>query len=264
VGTISKLFQVRQKSTKRLANSGSFRYIVAINAERNDKQKASVAHIGGTLAESANVTRGSGAPTPDHDAYQPARASRIKAEQSRLIEWAKKRDKLGSGRLPPEFTRGGEHQVFFQKRTRRYVKVTLPDKHKGYGIALGSFTHGATPAEYLDRLDLQNRIFNDDIRLERVIVKNNFPLIVISQPAIKGMPPTQTGIDEMMATKGFEKLISGAYYDSENGFLVFDLFPKNAMQAADGVIYPFDPVIQRITPDFADFLRSDPERIHNR
>lgn len=101
-------------------------------------------------------------------------------------------------------------------------------------------------------------------RLERIIIKNNTPLIITSQPAIKGAPPTQAAIDDMMAAKGFEKLISGAYYDSENGFLVFDLFPKNAMQAADGVIYPFDPVIQRITSDFADFLRMDPERIHNR
>ena len=129
---------------------------------------------------------------------------------------------------------------------------------------MGSLTHGATPAEYLDRLDLQNKIFNDDIRLERVVVKNGQPLIITSQPAIKGKPPTQAAIDDLMAEKKFEKLISGAYYDSGNGYLVFDLFPKNAMQAADGVIYPFDPVIQRITPDFADFLRSDPERIHNR
>jgi hypothetical protein len=145
-----------------------------------------MAHVGGSLAESAYFTRGGGAPAPDHDADQPARASRVKAEQSRLIKWAKAKGKLGSGRLPPEFTRGGEHQVFFQKRTQRYLKVTLPDKHKGYGIALGSLTHGATPAEYLDRLDLQNKIFNDDIRLERVVVKNAQPLIVTSQPAVKG------------------------------------------------------------------------------
>jgi hypothetical protein len=36
---------------------------------------------------------------------------------------------------------------FFQKRTQRYLKATLPDRQRGYGIALGSFTHGATPSE---------------------------------------------------------------------------------------------------------------------
>lgn len=232
------------------------------NATPDGHREANLADLGGTLAESANYTRGGGPPTPDHDADQSTRASRIEAEQVRLIQWAKEKGKLGAGRLPPEFTHGGEHWVFFQKRTKRYLKVTLPDRHKGYGIALGSFIHGATPAEYLDRLDLQNKIFDDDIRLERIVVKNHFPLIVTSQPAIKGSPPLQVAIDEMMAAKGFEKLISGAYYDARNGLLVFDLFPKNAVQAVDGVIYPFDPVIQRITPDFADFLRSDPERIH--
>lgn len=246
-------------------NSQKPKYLVIlkdINATPNDKQ-ADVANVGGALAESAYFTRGGGPPNPDHDAYQSARDNRVEAEQSRLIEWAKAHGKLG-GRLPPEFTRGGEHQVYFQQRTQRVIKVTLPDKHKGFGIALGSWTHGATPAEYLDRLDLQNKIFNDDIRLERVVVKHGKPLVITSQPAIKGTPPTQADIDSMMASKGFEKLISGAYYDCENGYLVFDLFPKNAMQATDGVIYPFDPVIQRITPDFADFLRSFPDRIHNR
>lgn len=67
-----------------------------------------------------------------------------------------------------------------------------------------------------------------------------------------------------MTAKGFEQLTSGAYYDAKEGLLIFDLFPKNALQAADGTIYPFDPVIQRITPDFADFLRQHSDRIHNR
>ena len=67
------------------------------------------------------------------------------------------------------FARGGEHEVFFQKRTQRYLKATRLDRHKGYGIALGSHTHGATPSEYLDRLLLHNTIFDDDIRLERIV-----------------------------------------------------------------------------------------------
>lgn len=87
-------------------------------------------------------------------------------------------------------TRGGEHQVYFQRHTRRYVKATLPERQKGYGIALGSFDRGATPSEYLDRLDLQNRIFDDNIRLERIVIKNDKPIIVTSQPAIKGVAPT--------------------------------------------------------------------------
>ena len=218
-----------------------------------------------TLESSAHFTRGGGAPAPDHDADHARRTGRIAAEQRRLIQWAKENGKLGfSGRLPPVFARGGEHQVYFQKRTRRYLKATLPDRQKGYGIALGSFTHGATPSEYLDRLALQNEIFDDDIRLERIVANNGKPIIITSQPAIKGNAPAQAALDELMAAKGYEKLSDGAYYDVRAGWLVFDLFPRNAIQTADGQIYPIDPVIQRVTPEFGQFLRDEPYTINLR
>jgi hypothetical protein len=215
------------------------------------------------IESSADFTRGGSPPIPDHDATERQRAERIEAEQRRLIAWAKANGKLG-GRLPKDDVGGGEHIVRLVEKADRVIKATQLGKHKGYGIALGSLTLGATPAEYLDRLSLQNVIFNDDIRLERVVLKDGKPVIVTSQPAIKGIVPTQAAIDETMAAKGYERLTGGAYYDSELGLLIFDLFPKNAMQAADGVIYPFDPVIQRVQPDFADFLRANPDRIHNR
>ena len=217
------------------------------------------------LESAAHFTRGGGPPTPDHDADHASRSSRVEAEQQRLIHWAKENRKLGpSGRLPPAFARGGEHEVFFQKRTQRYLKATRLDRQRGYGIALGSRTHGATPSEYLDRLALQNRIFDDDIRLERIVANNGQPIIITSQPFIKGDTPTQDALDELMLAKGYANLAEGAYYDERSGLLMFDLFPRNAIQAADGRIYPIDPVIQRITPDFGQFLREHPYTINLR
>ena len=90
-----------------------------------------------TLESSAHHTRGGGAPAPDHDAAHADRTRRVEAEQQRLIQWAKENRKLG-GRLPPEFTRGGEHQVYFHRAKQRYLKATLPERQLGYGIALGS------------------------------------------------------------------------------------------------------------------------------
>jgi hypothetical protein len=127
---------------------------------------------------------------------------------------------------------------------------------------LGSNDRGATPSEYLDRLDLQNRIFNDDIRLDRIVVKDGKPVILTSQPFIKGVPPTQLALDELMTSKGYEKLADGAYYDEGTGLLVFDLFPRNAIKTVDGYIYPIDPVIQRITKEFGQFLREEPYTIN--
>lgn len=217
------------------------------------------------LESSAHFARGGNPPTPDHDADNASRAGRLKTEQQRLIQWAEENAKLGrSSRLPPAFARGGEHQVYFQKRTGRYIKATLPDRQKGYGIALGSFTHGAMPSEYLDRLALQNRIFHDDIRLERIVANHGKPIIIISQPAIKGTVATQAALDELMAAKSYERLSDGAYYYEKAGLLIFDLFPRNAIQVADGTIYPIDPVIQRITSEFGQFLREHPYTINLR
>ena len=129
---------------------------------------------------------------------------------------------------------------------------------------MGSLNHGATSSEYLDRIALQNQIFNDDIRLERVVENKGEPIIITSQPSIKGHPPTQIALDELMLGKGHEKLDEGAHYDVGVGLLIFDLFPRNAIQAADGHIYPIDPVIQRITPDFGQFLRQEPYTINLR
>ena len=67
-----------------------------------------------------------------------------------------------------------------------------------------------------------------------------------------------------MLGKGYEKLADGAYYDERTGLLVFDLFPRNAIQTADGVVYPIDPVIQRINPEFGQFLREQPYTINLR
>lgn len=64
------------------------------------------------------------------------------------------------------------------------------ERQLGYGIALGSFSCGATPSEYLDRLDLQNLIFHDDIRLERVVANGGKPIIITSQPFTMGLMAT--------------------------------------------------------------------------
>jgi hypothetical protein len=231
--------------------------------EHSDVSKISVANIEGSLESAARFTRGGTPAAPDHDATESGRSARIQAEQPRLIQWAKAHRKLGR-KIPPEDSRGGEHRVFYSEKTGRYFKSTISEKHKGYGIALGSYSHGATPSEYLDRLTLQNKIFNDDIHLEWVTVKNGKPIIITSQPFISGPYPTQQEIDEMMIEHGFEMLVAGAYYDKQEGLLVFDLFPKNAKTNSAGVICPFDPVIQRITSEFAVFLREFPDRIHDR
>ena len=216
-----------------------------------------------TLETCARFTRGGGAPAPDHDADHSAREVRVVSEQKRLLRWAEKNGCLRKRHRPlPEFARGGEHLVFYRQSNKRYYKATLADRQKGYGIALGSYTRGATPAEYLDRQALHNRIFGDDIQLEYVLENDAFPIIVISQPGVRGSAPPQAAIDAMMIGMGYENLAPGAYYGEDAGLLIFDLLPRNAILTEDNRIFPIDPVIQRINVEFAAFLRSQPFTIN--
>jgi hypothetical protein len=113
----------------------------------------------------------------------------------------------------------------------------------------------------LDRLDLQNQIFDDDIRLERIIDARGIPVIVTSQPSIHGVMAGSAAIDLMMGSKNYEKLADGAFCNG-NGLLIFDLFPRNVIQVETGEIFPIDPVVQRITAEFGDFLRNHPDTIN--
>ncbi len=118
--------QISQKSWQ---NGIAYAIFGLINASPDDIRKAAVADARRTLESAADFTRGGGAPAPDHDADYASRAGRIEAEQRRLIQWAEENGKLGSsGRLPPVFAQGGEHDVFFQKRTQRYLKATRQDR----------------------------------------------------------------------------------------------------------------------------------------
>jgi hypothetical protein len=103
-----------------------------------------------------------------------------------LRQWAEEQGKL-KNKLPKEHVRGSEHTVEWDPNRGRVLKATRPDTHLGFGIAYGAQTPGATPSEYLDRLAIHNRIFNDQIKLEYIVpVGLGEVSIVTSQPFIKG------------------------------------------------------------------------------
>jgi hypothetical protein len=62
--------------------------------------------------------------------HYASRTKRVETEQRQLIQWAKENRRLG-GRLPPEFGRGGEHQVYFHRSKQRYLKATLLQRQLG-------------------------------------------------------------------------------------------------------------------------------------
>ena len=52
----------------------------------------------------------------------------------------------------------------------------------------------------------------------------------------------------------------GAFYNEAEGVLAFDMYPKN-VKFSNGVAVPIDPVLQRATPEFAEFIRQNHQNL---
>ena len=210
----------------------------------------------------ANDIGGSAVTDPTHDEGYAERQHRNAREEARLKEWAEKRGLLGGG-LPENKHQGGEHAVEFDERRQRFIKGTLPEVGFGYGIYLSNTGQQATPGEYLDRLALHNRIFGDDIKVERVVPLGAGKFsIVTSQSALQGEPATPRQIQQSMRSKGFEPIADGVFYNRDEGLLIHDMHPRNAVFSG-GRAVPIDTSVQRVTPEFADWISKNAQILKN-
>lgn len=238
-----------------MARSGFKPKSLAENSTSSQNKSDEISQ-GNPLESAAAYVGGSARATPQHDDDWPTREGRSADEAKRLEEWAKANGKLGGPSIT-EQKRGSEHIVHFDESSGRWGKQTRPESGDGFGIALTNTGQGATPGEYLDRLTLNNKIFNDDVRLERVVKNGGKLSIITSQPDISGREATNPEIDASMAERGFRKIAPGIFYGTgENeGVLVHDMVPRNAI-FSNGRAVPIDPAIQRATPELANFIHT--------
>ena len=225
----------------------------ASNEKSDDSQRPESTQ---SALESAKDYVGRGAETvPGHDASGAERLARIATEQERLTRWAQANNRVIPS-VPERHLGGREHNVSFDPATGRVTKSTLFTDNFGYGHAFHDDTPGATPSEYLDRTQIANRIFNDDVRLEAITQTPKGPSIVTSQPFIRGRDSTTDEIDSYMRGKGFTRLGLGAYYHEGEGILAHDMHPRNVKTDLQGNIHPIDPIIQRVKPAMVEELKN--------
>ncbi len=151
--------------------------------------------------------------------------------------------------LPPGFgqTRGSEHEVWLSADKLRVIKAT----HAGeFGRKFGP-DRFATLDEYLERIRLLNDEFAVGWQIEGVYGEGRSQRIITSQPAYHGKPPTMAEIRQFMLERGFEfhrTRFGDAWFRQEDGLMVSDAEPKNAVVTAKGIM-PFDFIIARPTPE---------------
>lgn len=151
--------------------------------------------------------------------------------------------------LPQGFgqTRGSEHEVWLSESGVRVTKAT----HAGeFGRKFGP-DRFATQEEYLERIGLINEEFSLDWQIEGACGMGKSLRIITSQPAFTGCPPSLKEIHQFMTGRGFvfhRTRFGDAWFRAEDGLLVSDAEPKNAVVTAQGIM-PFDFLISRPGPE---------------
>ena len=112
----------------------------------------------------------------------------------------------------------------------------------------------ALPLEYLERLQLQNEIFADEVSFVGVAGEKPRARVVTRQPHIRGEHATLDEIVFLMTEElGFRLLpkhFSVGYSDSlafvREDVAVFDLRPANVVRTKEGLIVPIDAIPFRL------------------
>jgi hypothetical protein len=216
---------------------------------------------GSLAAEAAAYLRESAEAMEGGNGIEPE----IRRQADCLLEWARKKNLI----LTDSFTDGLEkfksdtleHVVYLRPSDRRVIKCTKPGR---FGLAHGADgCYGrhvpATPLFYLRRIELSNREFPTDLRLEGIALgKPDFgnkeelrPYIVTSQRLIEPIDvncqnPSEEEIAASMMKLGFKLLPENVYnwVRESDGIVVTDARMLNFILSDEGII-PIDLIIAK-------------------
>lgn len=163
------------------------------------------------------------------------------------------------------FIRGGEeHRVRPGKLV--FGKATYPGR---YGLTViaanGQPTlTNALPAEYLRRLLLANRVFDDDIRLIGVTREAEGLVIITTQPTVVGAAATREEMTAFFDARRFVPLPgfcagyrgSLSFYRDLDQVAVFDAHPANFLLDSHSIILPIDAVMVEADDELANLLEA--------
>lgn len=167
-----------------------------------------------------------------------------------------------------ELPKTNEHTIRIDEETGRYWKYTIGDGY-GYIPSISQRTvfgqtfsrltvSEASPSQYLRRVELMNRIFGDDIRIEGITKSGG---LVVSQPGIAGRAATGEEIDEAFLGMGWikipnddldlvDQLRGSAWYSPLHKVVVVDARPANCVRTRQGKIAPIDIMISDVGDNF--------------
>lgn len=147
----------------------------------------------------------------------------------------------------------GSHVEKYQKRDA-WVPVITPNGLLGLGSSV--------PSEYLRRLQLQNDLFGDVIRVTALTRANRF---VISQPTLRGGEPSENEIRDVLQNNGWKRvpitlqdlpnqLMGSAWWHDQEDLVLLDARKPNFKKTDRGVL-PIDLIIADATAEMRKLLQ---------
>jgi hypothetical protein len=115
--------------------------------------------------------------------------------------------------------------------------------------------HKASPVAYLERWNLHNEIFGDQVIFLGALETEAGLRPVIRQPAIDGEPATDEEIPSFFTDSGWLPfVIEGnlAFFDPERNLVISGTHRGNIILMADGLHAPIDPRVQPISGSLLD------------
>jgi len=220
---------------------------------REDELSESISLLPGDVAERVF------GPNPQGIACTQSSQESIRQQRQALIE-ARLFNHI---RFPKGYdARGTEHTVCFKGQ------LVFKFQHSdGWTPTLGLdqklTVASATPHQYLRRLDLQNTLFGDAIRIIGTTRANR---LVTSQPTLRGGEPTENDIRDVLSDGGWQRvpihcqnlphqLMGSAWWHPEEELVLVDARKPNFKKTEFGTL-PIDLVIGDLTEQMSDLFRA--------
>jgi hypothetical protein len=155
---------------------------------------------------------------------------------------------------PPD-DEGNEHQIWYLPDTRCVLKATWPDFFGLLVIHRQTEEHRASPIAYLERWQLHNEVFGDDVAFLGVISTDQGLRLLIRQTAIEGEPATLDQIQDFFTSSGWKPFMVGgnlAFFDPQREIVISDTHRGNIILMPDGLLAPIDLRVQPVSGALLD------------
>ena len=156
---------------------------------------------------------------------------------------------------PTELTRppddeGNEHQVWYIPTGESFLKASWPDFFGLLVIHRPNEEHKASPIAYLERWQLHNELFGDQVTFIGALQTDTGLRLMIRQPAIAGAPATDEQIQQFFTDSGWKRFVidgNTAFFDAERRIVISDTHRGNIILMEDGLLAPIDLRVQPLS-----------------